>query len=280
MFRLLVTTVAASFALCGAALADSEPCVTPHVASVLPSPDASDVPTNARVLLEVRGQSCFDAPTFRLTHGGDPLSFELREWPVQGEDAMVYAIEPLRRLDKNAEYTVEVLGLDGNRGRGEFYRFATGDGALGATREAPRIRILDANVVRSGSSSEYAVTVEVAPTSDTAPFDQLRVTLDLGGDASKDEGDYPLAVVPDPEGWSSQHTFVQSGPTEDQLCVLVRQQDVAGQWSEATRACAPTEDFDVVDVEVDEHGCVAVPGAGGSAWAFLLLPLLGIRRRR
>ena len=285
MIRILLATVSVTFALCGSALAESEPCEVPHVTSILPSPDANDVPTNARVLVEVTGDiGCFgDEPTFRLTTDGDPLAFEQRVWDAGYGKTRVFALEPMTRLAANAEYTVEILGLDGTSGRGEFYRFGTGHDALHATTEKPRLRILSAQYDEdSGDSATYEVTVEVAPTSDSAPFDQLRVGLDLGGDASRDEADYPLTVVPDPDGWSSQSTFVQAGPTAEQICVLVRQQDIAGQWSEASRACAETVPVAGLDAdESDTRGCLAAPGAGSHGWfALLLLPLLGLRRRR
>ena len=198
MTRILLATLSVTFALCGTALAESEPCEVPHVTSILPSPDATDVPVNARVLVEVTGDiGCFgDEPSFRLTTDGEPLAFEQRDWDAGYGKTQVFALEPMTRLAVNAEYTVEILGLDGTAGRGEFYRFGTGRDALHATTEKPRLRILAAEYDASaGSSATYEVTVEVAPTSDSAPFDQLRVGLDLGGDASKLEAEDRKSVV-------------------------------------------------------------------------------------
>ncbi len=274
-------TAAAALALCATARAESEPCVQPSVGEVLPGPGSEDVPTNARVLVEVRGDlGCFsEEPSFRLTHAGTDLTFTLRSWEQAG--GKVYALQPSGPLPEDAELTVEVLGLDGTAGRGELYRFRTGGDPLHPTTEAPRLRVLNARYDSAGGDSTiYEIELEVAPTSDTAPYDLIHLGLDLGGDASDDEADYAVTLRPDPDGWATQTTLVQAGPTTDKVCVVTRQQDIAGQWSEPTRACADTEGVDgLFGMEADDHGCSATPGTT-PGWATLLFLPLAIRRRR
>ena len=280
--RLLTLSVglATTVTLCGAAHAESEPCEAPSVAQILPTPGAIDVPTNARILVDLAGGEGCELPAleFRLTHSKGIVTLEERPFELLG----TIAFQPTRPLAAETEYTFEVLGLDGVPGHGELYRFTTGSDALHPTTQTPRIRIVSARYdALACSTADHELTVEVAPTHDSAPVDMLRVAVDAGAAPTDSEDDYPLAIRPDPDGWSTSHTFISQALVADEVCVVVRQQDIAGQWSAPSRACAESEAVEGLFESTDEHGCTASPGKGGPAWFVLLaLPALALTRRR
>ncbi len=276
----LTRLLAAAALLCltTPALAEDETCAEPTLTQILPAPDAKDVPTNARVLLELTGApACLpDALDVRLRVGAEPVPFTARSWETP--TGRMYAVEPIRRLAGDAEHVVEVTGLAAD-GRGTFARFGTNGAWLRPSREQPRLRVLDAR--REGG--RYTFEVEVGPSSEVGAYDLIHLALEsrVGGEVGETESDFAVAVRPDPDGWSTVVSFTTEGPGADTACVVARQQDVAGQWSPSARDCAP-----VAAKAQDEGagGCVAVPGATPVSPATLLpllLPVfLSMRRRR
>lgn len=274
MFRRLLWLV---LALPFAATAQEAPCGGAAVLTVLPEAGAVEVPSNARILVEVSGEAaCHEGLDVRLVDAGDGVPVTRRAWDVPG--GRVYALEPTTPLREGAEHTVEVLGLSGQPGHGELHRFTTGKGWAEASEASPRLRLHAArSEATDGGDVRYEIDLDVAPTHDVQPFDQMRLTIERGDVAPDDEGAYAVTIRPDTEGWGTTLTLVQRGAPATTVCVIARQQNVAGQWSAASRACIVA---DVMDADASEPGggCSAAPTSPPMA-LLILLPLVALRRR-
>ncbi len=276
MFR--TTCVALATFGVGLAYAQEEStCATaPGALEFLPSPDAREVPLNARVLVQLPALDCEGpTPQFRLLEQGIPVEHTLREWSDRNGVA-TYALEPARRLEADAEYSVEVAGLGVDSGAGVFMRFATGRSAVTTSHEAPRLRIDDVEYV----DGVYKVNADIGPSRDVAPFELLHIGMDLGGATPDDESAYLVTLRPDPEGWSESIDFEFPGVELDELCLVARQQDVAGQWSSTAHDCLPVRS-DTLSEGRDTGGCQAGVFGPPAAADLMLLALLGwwFRRR-
>ncbi len=258
--------------------AQDTPCADAKVVTVLPEAGAIEVPTNARILVEITGEAaCHETLDLRLVEAGKDISVTQRAWDVPG--GRTYALEPTTPLREGAEHTIEVLGMSGRAGHGELHRFTTGSGWAEPSVASPRLRL---HAARSEGTSEdevrYEIELDVAPTHDVAPFDQVLLTIERGDTAPDDEGAYAVALRPDTEGWGTTLTLVERGAPATTVCVVARQQNIAGQWSAASRACIVA---DVMDTDTSERGggCSAAPASPATA-LLILLPLLALRRRR
>lgn len=260
------------------ATAEETPCEGAAVVAVLPEAAADAVPLNARVLVEITGEaSCHEALELRLVEGGREVPTTRRAWDVPG--GRTYALQPDEPLTEGVEHTVEILGTDGRAGHGELHRFRTGSTWAKPSAESPRVRLHAARYQETDSTdARYEIDLEVAPTHDVQPADRVLLTIERGDTAPDDEGAYAVAIRPDPEGWGTTVTLVQRAAVAGTVCVVARQQDVAGQWSEAGRDCIITE-AGSPSSRPRARGCSA--GSGSPSAALLLLwPLLAIRRRR
>ncbi len=255
-----------------------DPVCDAAVLDVLPGAGATDVPPNARILVEVTGHaSCHDGLELRLVEAGKQIEVTRRDWEVPGGRA--YVLQPTAPLSAGVEHTVEVLGLDGRAGHGELHRFTTGHVDAQPTTGTTRLRLYAARYeATSDGDALYEIDLDVAPTHDVRPFDRVLVTIEDGSEAPDDEAAYAVAIRPDQEGWATTLTLLQRATANREVCVVARQQDVSGQWSLPTRACILAAET-YVEADADRGGCRATPSTPGAAW-FFLLPLLVLRRRR
>ncbi len=281
MFRI---TLIAALAFTGVAHADSEPCELPEVRSVIPAAGSTDIPIDSRVVVELSGDLSCGEPDLRLYAQGATVDVDVLKWN-QGDTTFV-ALQPANMLAADVDYTLEVA-QPAQPGMGSTFHFATGTAFTNPPDQAPKVRILSAafDPDREASENLYRIEAEVAGEGIPGALALGHLAIEQGG-APTNEGAFAATTRLDADGWTTTITFDAAAPVADKICVVLRQQDGAGNWSRPGRDCADTDaEHGLFGDERKERlldGCSTVPGRNSAPFAlFALLPLgLLLRRRR
>ena len=253
------------------------------VLAVSPEPGASDVPRDARVVLQLRGAGDFDdLGAVVSTASGAAVEGQWRlEWTAS--QAGLATFEPAERFAPDAAYFIE-LGLEpvgSDDSEAWAASFMTSGGVAEGVLGRPSLAVEDVGQVVQGVAGrcEPDVFRRVQLRFDPATTEDPSGEWFLLRQRWEDEDDVLLATRRiDGRDW--QDALEVLVPTaDDAFCVVGVHRDVSGHEVETTPACwaqpsIPDED----QVAYFGGGRCATVGWGGAAWV-VLLPWWTRRRR-
>lgn len=249
-------------------------CEAAYVARTLPALGATNVPVDARIVIDLEGDcggpSFYALGLYTFDEAGAELLVESVEVPFVNINTLL-VMTPSDELAPNADYVVRILPSDG-WGELTEISFTTGEGYVQGLGEArPEVLSMSAETY-DPRAAEISVTwnAEVKAAADPDGL-SLLIALDPADNETIWAGAVPDADHAYFNGW------LGSTDPISELCVQFVQVDGAGEWSLPTESCVEIQTYEEPKGELP-WGCSGA--AAPSSAALALIGLLTLRRRR
>lgn len=247
----------------GDALMAPEDCGGTMVTVTSPAPLATGVPIDV-VPAGILSPGGCDTDVWVITLTDASTGEEIASATQSEADALLLEVDPGRTLDPETTYTVR---FEPTGGSGEVVEigFTTGTATAAGLDGAPSIA--DA-VVTWQPNLQMIIGAEVtAAASSDGP---TIITVAAEGE----DGSHFTSVSGPSAVW---HTGVTDSPTEppEEVCIVGRQRDIAGNWSESPAVCVAPE-----IIRDSSGGCVNVTRGAPTGGLLGLLLAVGLARRK
>lgn len=251
------------FVLLAPAFADAEmaPCESSSVQATSPAPLATGVPVDAVPAGLVSWGGCGEV-TWELDLSIPSTGVVVGSATLTAQGASILEVDPGFDLEPETTYRMAFTPISGD-GVASEVAFTTGAGNTSVGLDGgPEVIGAEVSWSHNGSTVIQAELV-AAPSEDGDTFIALGVDGidgDLGVTTASGAAEVFLTG------------FANFAEAPDEVCVLARQRDIAGQWTESPTDCVAP------DIEPVVAGCNVAPG--GLTWIGGLLGLVAIARRR